>query len=190
LLDLTYDPLPPEPLPPAPLVPEPLVLPVVPVPDPVPLELEPLPGLEVEPLASPLLLLPLSDLFLSEQPGNAIQSNPDNMSAVSTGTCLLIVSSFRLGHTVTLTYKRRNGYAMAADDKILFYCAKPPRNVTWFELDALNQRVLRPNSAAFALVALMEWRAWETDVVDPVRDRDLVPGQGDEERILWVLSKQ
>jgi hypothetical protein len=86
---LAYDPLPP-----GPLVPEPLVLPPVPLPDPVPLELEPLPGLEVEPFASPLLLLPLSDLFLSEQPGNATQSNPDNINTVSTEPCLRIVPPF------------------------------------------------------------------------------------------------
>lgn len=59
------------------------MLPPVPVPEPVPLELEPLPGLDVEPFASPLLLLPLSDLFLSEQPGSAIPRNPDKMIAVT-----------------------------------------------------------------------------------------------------------
>jgi hypothetical protein len=93
-LDLAYDPLPPEPL-----VPEPLVLPPVPLPDPVPLELEPLPGLAVEPLVSPLLLL-APDLFLSsEQPGNAIQSNPDNIKTVANENCLVIVSSFRFEST-------------------------------------------------------------------------------------------
>jgi hypothetical protein len=94
LLDLIYDPLPPEPVPPGVLVPEPLVLPPVPLPGPVPLEPDPLPGLEVEPFVSPLLLPPVSDLFRSEQAGSARQRNPDNMNAVSVETCFLIVPPF------------------------------------------------------------------------------------------------
>lgn len=79
------------------------MLPPVPVPEPVPLELEPLPGLDVEPFASPLLLLPLSDLFLSEQPGSAIPRNPDKMIAVTNETSFpIIFLPFDRGLTVTL----------------------------------------------------------------------------------------
>lgn len=70
---------------------------------PVPLEPEPLPGLDVEPLASPLLLLPSPDLLRSsEQPGSAIPRNPDKIIAVNNEICFPIVSSFDRGLTVTL----------------------------------------------------------------------------------------
>jgi hypothetical protein len=88
---------------------------------PVPLEPEPLPGLEVEPLASPLLLLPSPDLLRSsEQPGSAIPRNPDKIIAVSNEICFSIISSFRPWSHRYAYHLRRNGYAMVPDYEVLF----------------------------------------------------------------------
>ena len=90
--ELVYDPLPPEPLPlppellPAdPPLPDPVALPPVPLPDPVPLELEPPPGLDLDPVAPPLPFAaspPVPVFLSSEQPGNVIPRNPARMIAV------------------------------------------------------------------------------------------------------------
>jgi uncharacterized membrane protein YgcG len=78
-----------------------------PVPDPVPLELEPPPGLDFDPVAPPVPFAaspPVPDvLFLSsEQPGNVIPRNPAKMIAVHNEVPSLISSSSRSGLTVTL----------------------------------------------------------------------------------------
>ena len=87
-----------------PELPEPVALPSVP--DPVPLELEPPPGLDLEPVAAPLLFAaspPVPDLFLSsEQPGNVIPRNPDRMIAVPNSIPFLMIPPLARGLAVTL----------------------------------------------------------------------------------------
>jgi len=83
---------------------------------PVPLEPEPLPGLDVESLASSLLLLPSPDLLRSsKQPGSAIPRNPDKIIAVNNEICFPIVSCFDRGLTRYASHLPSNGYAMVPD---------------------------------------------------------------------------
>ena len=94
-------------LPADPLLPDPVALPPVPVPDLVPPEVEPLPGLDLEPVAPPLLFAaspPVPDVFLSsEQPGNVIPSSPASMIAVPNEIPFLMFPPLACsGLTVTL----------------------------------------------------------------------------------------
>jgi hypothetical protein len=114
--ELVYDPLPPEPVPlPPELLPADPLLPGPVVPDPVPLELEPPPGLDLEPVAPPLLFAaspPVPDVFLSsEQPGNVIPSNPANMIAVPNEVPFLMSPPLLGSHRYARSIKS-NAYAI------------------------------------------------------------------------------
>jgi hypothetical protein len=134
---------------------------------PVPAEPEPLPGLDVEPLASPLLLLPSPDLLRSsEQPGSAIPRNPDKIIAVSNEICLPIISSFDRGLTVTLLIYDAMAMPWYRIVRVLF---EPDYSAAAGAGQALIVRGTSPKSDALAPVVQVVWADSETGVEAGVR---------------------